>query len=216
MNKVPATTNYHVTGECFLLPTPAGAFHAIESNSDDLVRTHLRRQLALKTTPKVDNQLLADIYPEDKHQALELLYRLQNLGYFQALDQSLDYPTGPLEQLLPQRLIQLVDSGKAILADEQGFYISRSGFTHEAAEELSALSANLYRIHERHRKLLHNNLGVKSSAWSLVDAAGLSEVGFWPLFFPQVRFTLILSGIPQLNSQAFTEIIACLAQRYNQ
>ena len=106
------------------------------------------------------------------------------------------------------------DEGKAILAESRGLYLGCAGFTHEAAEELAALSANLTTVYARHKELLHGNLGYRQRAWGLVDASGNSEVGFWPLYIGQNRFTLIIGGIPQFNQPGFKRLVWALEMRY--
>ena len=103
-----------------------------------------------------------------------------------------------------------------MLADRQGFYLGTAGFTHETAEELSALSADLASLHQRHSGLLANNLGIGSGAWGVIDAAGNSQVGFWPLYVGEQRFALVLAGVPRMNQQALVNLIWILNQRYGQ
>ena len=143
-----------------------------------------------------------------------MLSHLQKLGWVQGLEQSLDTPSGQLETLLPDMLAQLSVSGKALLADEQGFYISSSGFPHETAEELSGLSASLATLHDRYQGVLKNNLGEGSAAWGLIDAAGNSQVGFWPMFVGEHRFALVIGGLPQLNRPALVSLVWALMMRY--
>lgn len=197
-----------------LAPTPAGAYYAVQAPADDPARRFLLGLLAQAQTGPLTPGQLAQVN-NDTDVALQMFYHLQAMGYLQVLDAPEVGLSGPLEEILPPLLAKVADSGKAILADEQGFYLSLSGFPHEAAEELSALSANLFAMQERHRKLLQNNLGLASSAWGIIDAAGNSDLGFWPLFFPRNRFTLVLSGMPRFNCREFTTLIRCLAMRYS-
>ncbi|MCB1013508.1 MAG: hypothetical protein KDB10_00110, partial [Acidimicrobiales bacterium] len=53
-----------------------------------------------------------------------------------------------------------------------------------------------------------------TSAWALVDGAGNSQVGFWPLHIGEERFVLSVVGIPRLHQQAFTDLIWVLMLRY--
>jgi len=59
-----------------------------------------------------------------------------------------------------------------------------------------------------------NNLGLNSSAWSVVDAAGHTKIGFWPLFIGQQRFVLVMEGVPNLNRKEFVDLIWLLSRRY--
>lgn len=99
-------------------------------------------------------------------------------------------------------------------ADEEGFYVARASSPHEAAEELSALSADLASLHAGHMGLLRNKLRVLSQAWSIVDAAGNTELGVWPLFIGPHRFSLVVSGAPCFNQWPFSELVWALSRRY--
>lgn len=213
MNKI-TTASFEITKDFYLLPTPAGAYYAVQDNGNEPARQFLLYLLSQTETSLFDASQLQRI-DSDNETALRILYHMQSTGYVQAMDAPVSNLKGQLEEILPPLLVKVADSGKAILADEQGFYLSLCGFPHETAEELSALSANLHAVHDRHRKLLQNNVGINSSAWGIVDAAGNSDIGFWPLYFPRNRFSLILSGMPQFNCQEFTTLIACLAMRYS-
>ena len=151
---------------------------------------------------------------KDEGESLELLYHTQNLGWVEGVDQRQAAPTGALEDIVPNLLPALSGNGKALLADSQGFYVSSQGFTHEAAEELSALSADIASLHDRHQGLLGNNLRLGSSAWALIDAAGNSQVGFWPLFIGDQRFVLVVGGTPHFNQPALTTLVWTLSTRY--
>lgn len=199
---------------CCIAATPAGAFYAVQSQANDPVRRYLLFLLSQPVTPWFTAEHLSYLH-QDKDTAGQMLYRMQELGYVQVLNEPSKAEQGPLEEILPPLLSAVCDSGKSILADDQGFYIAMSGFAHESAEELSALSGSLYAVYERHQKLLHNNIGVRASALGVVDAAGNSDIGFWPLFYPRTRFSLILAGMPRFNCTEFTRMISCLAIRYS-
>ena len=199
----------------YLLPTPAGAFYAIKSCSDDPISRYLRFLLSHAQTPLfVEGELRNQLSP-DPVIAESALSQIQSESLLKTLKSPILMPERALEELLPRLLHKLAVGGKAILSDEQGLYLARSGFTHAVAEELSALSANLLATTQRYESLLHNNLGVQSAAWAVVDPTGNSEISFWPLYFPRDRFTLILFGEPRLDVIEFTLLVSCLALRYN-
>jgi hypothetical protein len=208
-------SEYQLITKLYIAVSPAGAYHAVSEASDDPSRKLLRALLRLKTTPPLTLdglQRWSDM--EDEHGSMELLYHAQNLGWVEGLEESRHAPAGALEDIVPDLLPVLSNSGKALLADGQGFYVSSQGFTHEAAEELSALSADIASLHDRHRGLLKHNLGMASSAWALIDAAGNSQVGFWPLFVGDQRFVLVVGGIPHFNQPALTQLVWALSTRY--
>jgi len=119
-----------------------------------------------------------------------------------------------MEESLPDILKLLSSENKALLADSQGFYLSSSGFTHEASEELSALSGDLGSLYSRHKGIIKGNLNIKSGAFALVDAAGYSQLGFWPLYIGDILFMLVVSGVPKFDQQAFVNLIWILHKRY--
>lgn len=145
---------------------------------------------------------------------MEFVHLLQDAGFIYGQAEKEIAPAGSLESMLPDILQRLSGDGRAVLAEGQGLYLGSSGFPHEAAEELAALSASLTAIYRRHKDVLKGNLGYRQRAWGLIDAAGNSEIGFWPLYIGKDRFTLIVGGMPQLNQPAFTQLIWALERRY--
>lgn len=200
----------------YLYPTPAGAYQAVSAASPDKSRLLLQALLRESSTPVLSIDTLLKLSSSDhEEQALELLYHCQKLGWVQGLDEPLLEPHGALESLLPDFLHTLGETGKVLLADDQGFYLGYSGFAHEAAEELSALSADLATLDKRHSGLLVNNLGIASHAWALVNAFGCSQIGFWPLFVGQHRFVVAIAGVPHFNQPAFVSLVWALISRYH-
>ena len=115
---------------------------------------------------------------------------------------------------MPTLLPALSREGKILLADSQGFYLHSHGFPHEAAEELSALSAEIATLHARRAGVLNRNLGLNGSAWALTNAAGHSQLGFWPLFVGSERFVLVISGAPAFNQPQLVELAFVLHKRF--
>lgn len=209
-------TEYQLLDDCYVLPTPAGAYYATAAEVDEPARRLLlallgENQSQLLSVP----QLARWTGIKNQQDILELLYRIQTLGWIQGETDTQQSPPGTLEDTLPELLACFSGSGKALLSDHQGFYLATHGFTHETAEELSALGADIAALHKRHSRLLNNNVGLDSSAWAIVDAAGHSEIGFWPLYLGKQQFVLALSGIPHLNQLAFVQLVWALAKRYN-
>lgn len=206
---------FSVDERLYLLPSPAGAYYAASGVKGDPPRALLRTLLKDEVTPRLSDHGLAQLVgSEDEQTAHELLKRVQDLGWVQGLERPRHAPEGPLEQVLPGLLEPLSNKGRAMLADPQGFHLSSAGFVHELAEELSALSADLASLHERHQGLLNNNLGIASSAWSLVDAGGNGLLGCWPLYVGEQRFVLIVAGVPRFNQRAFVDLVWALHRRY--
>lgn len=199
----------------YLMPSPAGAYHAVSSSSSDPARSMLLNIMRQKKAGLLDAQWLQKLAAEEEGKAMELLLELQNAHMVQGLDEAWAPPEGPLEKVLPELLAELaVEGDQALLADDQGFSLVNHGFEPEQAEDLSGLSAGLGLLHKRHLHVLGKSLGLSSSAWAIVGAGGNSEVGFWPLYIGTQRFVLIIRGIPNLNRPALVGLIWVLTRRY--
>lgn len=207
-------SDYELVPGLFLAPSPAGAYFAASSSSEDMSRRILLNLMAGRTTPELTIQNLLDLSGVDADTAPEHFYRMQNMNLIQGLREPKSLPDTPLEKLLPSLLADLAGRNKAMLADEQGFYLASHGFHHETAEELAGLSADLGNLHQRHQGLIAGNLSLKTSAWALINAGGNSEIGFWPLYIGAQRFVLILTGLPNLNQAATVDLIWALTKRY--
>jgi hypothetical protein len=198
-----------------LEPTPSGAFFTVSSNNAEPARRLLQGVMSESISPEWDVERLSEWSGLEQKEALDLLHRLQELGWMSGLEQAQTAPDAPLEEILPALLEQVSAEGKALLADNQGFYLATSGIPHEAAESLSAVSADLGSLYERHQRLLANNLGQREQAWSLTDAAGNSQLGFWPLHIGSQRFVLVIEGRPAFNQPAFRDLVWILTLRYS-
>lgn len=208
-------SRYDLAENLYVLPTPGGVFHAVAASAQDPSRRLIRALLTQPATPRLSEKGLQRWTGlDDMEQAEELLRHIQEARWLQGFGVERACPTGSLEDLLPALLAKLGSQGKVLLADGQGFYLASAGFPHEVAEELSALSAELASLHERRSGLLLNNMGLNSSAWAVVDAAGGSRLGFWPLYIGGQRFVLVIAGLPRLNQPDFVTLIWLLSLRY--
>lgn len=207
---------YTLTDGLYLSPTPAGAYYAVSSAEQDKPRQFLRRLLLQTVTPALTLENLSQLTGNDvTEKSCELLYHCQKLNWVQGLSAQESYPSDLLENILPELLGKMSESGKVLLADIQGLYLASHGFPHEVAEELSALSAELTTVHERRSGVLMNNLGMSSNAWGIIDVFGNSQIGFWPLFLGKNRFVLVISGVPHFNQPEFVKLIWTLSIRYS-
>lgn len=199
----------------FLFPTPAGTFYSISNRAEDPARRLIVSLFQQKTSPRIEVDRLSQICGiESKDEVLSLLHRMQEQGWVQGCAKRQNVHTGSLEQILPALLEPLSSEKKVLLADQHGFYISYCGFDATSVERLSALSADLSVLQEKHEDVLKNNLGLNYDAWAIIDAAGNSQVGFWALYIGEQRFVLALSGMPRFNQTALTELIWVLSYRY--
>jgi hypothetical protein len=206
-------SNFQLDQELYIHPTPSGAYYCVSGPEDSPSRQLLFSLFKERTTPKFSLESAKKWLQEsDDEKALDLLYHMQKVGWIEGLKEPKEAPDGVLEEMLPQFLSSLSD--KAILADEQGFYIASHGFPHETAEALSALSAELAMLYERRKGVLKNNLGLNTSAWGLVDVAGNSHIGFWPMHIGEQCFVMIIGGAPRLNQPQLTTMVWALTTRY--
>ncbi|MEQ1601091.1 MAG: hypothetical protein HOP04_00065 [Methylophilaceae bacterium] len=199
----------------YLSPTAAGAYYLAANQKKDASRQFLMSLMTGDESPLLNEAALARwSHAQPDEDISELIYRLQELGLIQGENTPHHPPAGSLEDVLPPLLVQLSSNEKALLSDAQGLYLATAGFPHEAAEELSALSADLADLHTRHKGLLEGNLGFSTSNWGLIDASGNSQLGLWPLYIGEYRFVLVIAGMPQLNQAQFTDLVWLLSRRY--
>lgn len=205
----------HFGNRLYILPTPAGAYYAVSRPAPDPYRKLLKTLLQFKRSPLLTiESLLSWTESRNKDEAMGLLSRMQERGWLQGIESSQQAPDDVFDDILPQLLAPLSADGKALLADHQGFYLASCGFDPQTVEEMSALTADLASLQERHLDLLSKNLDLETSAWALVDAAGNSQIGFWPLYIGQHRFVLAVGGMPCLNQPVLTRLIWALSVRY--
>ena len=205
-----------IANNTFVLPTPEGAYQCADRDGPENAKKVLQWMMSFSTSPKLDIEALSDHMKVTSQTVETLIRQMQTLNWLQALDTPLEVMSGKLEDTLPAMLEPLSNSGKTLLADSQGFYISSSGFPHETAEELSALSADLASLSERHKGLLKGNLNMNRPNWALADSSGFSQLGFWPLQIGDELFSLIISGLPRFDHHNFLNLIWALHIRYAQ
>ena len=200
----------------YATPTPAGIFYAIGSGDVDPGRAMLINLICEAfTQPLSKDTLLNWSGGSDLEPAQRVLYRLQRLDFVRGRKRPVRAPPeGKLEELLPPLLSQFSSDGKAVLADDKGFYLASSGYAHEAAEELAALAADLTLVYHRYSKLLKRNLKEPSEAFALVGPDGRSELGFWPIHIGEQVFSLVVGGVPRMNQSAIVRLVQLLAIRY--
>ncbi|WP_374245015.1 roadblock/LC7 domain-containing protein [Zoogloea sp.] len=186
----------------YLLPTPAGAYFAAAAQAEDRLRGFIRLLFAQPTAPAWND--------EDDG----FVRRLASVGWIQYLDAPRCAPRDTIETALQSLLPPLSGNRCAVLADAHGFHLAGTGFSTAQAESLAALSADLASLYNRHRRLIGQDLRMYGSAWSIPDAAGHSQIGFWPLYVGSHRFVLILAGVPHLNQPELVDLVWLLHQRY--
>jgi hypothetical protein len=206
--------SYQLEQESFLMPSPAGAYYCISDAGNNAARQLLRQFLRQEKVVLATNESIESWFTEEPELGLKTLHYLQDLDWIQTMAESDRVSKDPLEDLLPDMLEPLSSEAKALLTDSQGFCLSSTGFAHESAEEISALAADLVTLQDRHKGLLSNNLKMPSANWGLLDAAGHSQLGFWPLHIGRELFSLVIAGAPCLHHQNFLQLAWILHNRY--
>lgn len=209
-------SDYTLSDDLYLGITPGGSYYAVQDDTPDAGRSFLHRLMQIPDTPKFSVDLACQLSGLKRKPALEFVHWMQEAGFIYGHNERETVSTDSIESILPELLKPLSDEGKVVLAEGRGLYLGAAGYPHEVAEELAALSANLTAAYARHKEVLKDNLGHRQKAWGLIDANGNSEIGFWPLYIGDTRFTLIIGGMPQLNQTAFKQLIWALEIRYGQ
>ncbi len=205
---------FELNKNLYINVTPRGAYYAIQDSESDATRNVLTKLLREDETPPLTAEVTEGLTGLTGEDAFSFIDRIQSLGLISGQKELESAPEDNMEDILPELLGSLSDSEKVLLAEHSGLYLGASGFPHEAAEELAAISANLSEVYQRHKRLLQGNLRFNQHAWGLIDAAGNSEVGFWPLYVGYNQFTLVIHGMPQLNRPGFKHLIWSLMKRY--
>lgn len=208
-------TEYVSQDNLHLGVTPIGSYYAVQDRDIEPARNFIQQLLQAPETP-LFNQELSSLYSGlEGEDGLKFVHWMQTAGLVYGTEIQEEAPQDRLEDILPSLLEPLADSKKIALAESQGFYLGAIGFTHEAAEELAAMSTELINSYDRHKALLNGNLRLKQRGWGIIDSLGNAEIGFWPIFIGNEVFTLIAEGMPQFNQAAFRQLIWALSIRYD-
>ncbi|MEE9319022.1 MAG: hypothetical protein V3U76_01115 [Granulosicoccus sp.] len=195
--------------------TAIGAYYAVQSNETELYRGTLLRIMQADKSFIISDDTLRQYTGLESSEALAHFYKLEKTGFITANATQERITDRTLDELLGEALRNLSDLGQVILADSgRGFYLGYSGFSASEAEELAVLSSSIRTIYVKNETLLRDKLSMKESAFGIINPAGHSELGFWPLFIGSNVFTLIISGLPQFNRPDFARLVWLLVQRY--
>lgn len=194
--------------DCFVTVTPAGCYYAVESSDPTIARQLLHRILGSSASPP-----LSQYEGLDRDSVLEL----QSSGFVTFSEQQETLPEGNLTRLLPQVLPALSELERVVLTESlQGLYLDYSGVNQEEAEELAVIAAGFRELSEKRSTLIEGQLSITSRAFGILDPAGNSEIGFWPIHVSDNVFTLIVVGIPRFNTTHFCTLVWALIERYGQ
>jgi hypothetical protein len=194
--------------------TPAGAYHAAAAREATPDRTLLFGLLRAAWTPRCGDAPWREwLGGTDPERIVEAVTRLEGLGWIWGLDNPEQAPTETLERLLPTLLPDLSSTGQALLADHHGLQIAFSGFDDVQAPAIAAISAEAVSLAFRCRRVLGDLERLGPGAWGMIDAAGHSQLGVWPLFIGDKWFALVIGGRPRLNHPAFSRLLWALVRR---
>ncbi len=208
------TENLHIN-QHFVMPTSAGAYFCVAHKHASPTRALMQALLKEKISPQLTAEKVREWTGVDKEaEAIKIVQRAQSLGWLQGLSDPMYLANERLEDILPQLLAPLSGTGHALLADAEGFSLATAGFSGDEAERLSALSADVFLMYERHEPLLREALSIDKSAWGIIDAVGNSFIGFWPLWIGNHRFVLVIKDTPTLNRPDLLSLIWALYVRY--
>jgi hypothetical protein len=206
-------SDYQLTHDVHIIPTPLGAYCAASNPQPDAARALILGIMASEATQKVSVETLRKFV--GNADPLQLLYWMEKSGWIAGRAESETLAAQHIETDLPFLLSQLSSDGKALLADHQGFHLVSAGYSQEVAEELAIFAAGISAIQDKHAGLIRSELRLGSLAMAVVDSGGNSELGCWPLYIGAQHFMLVISGIPKLDQKAYLHLIWALCKRYN-
>ncbi len=212
-------SEFQLHNDVFITPTSLGCHYLISDVEMDPPRRVLRDLMMSMSSPRSTEEHLQqwEYNGQQLDSVLELLYRMETVGWIRGQDKPLTLETDRLEQGLTSLLEECSMVGKALLADgQQGFSVANVGFAHEEAEELSGLSAEISTLQGKYRKLINNNIKASSAIFGITDASGISQMGFMPLYIGKHQFVLITKGVARLNHVGFLRLIWALFIRYGE
>ena len=189
--------------------TPAGAYFAVAAAEPHPLRSAL---LGLLAYPEAWPAAPAE-GAESEAATAQLLDQLRQLDWASPVGKSEEGSTASLEQLLPALLAALSSDGCALLADQQGLQMAVAGFDESAAAGLAALSSEAIALGLRHQRLLRHRDNALPASWAMVDAAGHSQLGVWPIFVGSTWFALVIQGRPLFVQPAFVRLVRTLVRR---
>ncbi len=208
-------TNYQFAENIYLAPTPTGAFYAVSNPAPEPLRIFLHALLKQERTPKpITSQLINWTQANSVKSMMALLHEAQLMTYIEGLQEPLKLPDSGFGNSAEILLSYLSTSGNAVLVDNTGCAIAHSGFDQETVEMLSALSADLLTVQDRHEKRLEKHFDLTINGWGAMDASGSSRIGTWPIYIGQKRLLLVIPGEPRFNCPQFTLLIWSLVKRY--
>ncbi len=195
--------------------TPGGAFYLTQDQHEHKFKSALKKMMCLPYTPPLTTDVISDIFDEQDHlKLLQLIKECNREKLIQVVKNKQAIPEGDFELNLHTIIETFAQDRHVLLSDSQGFCLMNQGFPAAITEEISVLSADIAAMHQRRAVGINQVLNLDSQAWSIVDASGNSNLGFWPLNINHEIFVLVIEGKPFFNQPAFVDLIWILYLRY--
>lgn len=198
----------------YLQVTPSGAYYATLNSHPDDARALLLQLLSSGEPVVYSLEVFAELADLEMDMAKQLFDRLVSRRFITLKSESQAQNFTSMESVLQRVLPALSSTGRVVLGDDQGFCLGSAGFDREHADALAALSADLISLHQRHHRLLNNDLQLMGQSWGLLDPVGSSLLGTWIIYIGSQIFALVIHEQPSLNQQEFVELLSALANRY--
>ena len=109
-------SEYVLQNDLYLGVSPAGSYYAVQEKTDEVGRSFLQRLLQTPETPLFSNKLASEYSNLDKKSSLEFIHWLQTAGLVYGTETPEEAPQDRLEDILPDLLQPVADSGKVVVA----------------------------------------------------------------------------------------------------
>lgn len=181
--------------------TPAGVFEAFSQAEPT------EEQLSLQALLSQHETMLASVWL-DTYSDFWLDDFLEK-GWVEKLSVFLPAPNLPLDQFLPYVVASLSGNRRAAIGSDEGFCLTRTGYSQEEADMLSVAAADFSGFMLRQEQ---RGWAVESHAISFFQHVDLliPETSFVFLWVDNTGYALIIDGEPLTNNRAFVELIWAL------
>ena len=199
----------------YLIPTPAGTHYAVGSSRDDPQRTLLLSLLHDTSNQQSTLDHLVEISGiADRKNVGQMMFKLQRVGWLTNEDEPIMVDQEPIQSALESQLALLAVGDQAVLSDETGLRIAHTGFQNEVADRLSILGAELL-ANANPGRINPGRDSEEDDYWQVSGRWGNISATFVRICVGRYRFMLSAGDKPQLDSMAFTRLVALLVRRYS-
>ena len=181
--------------------TPAGVFEAFSQAEPT------EEQLSLQALLSQHETMLASVWL-DTYSNFWLDDFLEK-GWVEKLSVFLLAPNLPLDQFLPYVVASLSGNRRAAIGSDEGFCLTRTGYSQEEADMLSVAAADFSGFMLRQEQRGWAVEGHAISFFQHVDLL-IPETSFVFLWVDNTGYALIIDGEPLTNNRAFVELVWAL------